>query len=67
MTLEFLRQYFMLTKLMPKTCVFYNRRFAIEKDQSSMYNGKFRHVSHRHNSVKHLLSNENFHKLYKIK
>jgi hypothetical protein len=23
-----------------------------------MYNGKFKHIHHRHNTVKHLLSNE---------
>jgi hypothetical protein len=39
----------------PKYC---DSQSAIERTQSSMYNGMSRHVHHRYNIVKHLLLNK---------
>jgi len=36
----------------PKYC---DSQLAIERAQSSMYNGKSRHIRHKYNIVKHLL------------
>jgi len=57
MNLEFLRGYSMLAKTSLIICVHCDNQSAIGMTQSSMYNGKFRHIHHRYNIVKHLLSN----------
>ena len=38
--------------------VYCDSQSAIGKTQSNMYNGKSRHICHRHNTVKNLLSND---------
>ena len=42
---------------MPTICINYDSKSAIGRAQSSMYNGKSRHIRRRHNTIKQLLSN----------
>ena len=42
---------------MPTICIHYDSQSAIGRAQSHMYNGKFRHIRQRQNTVRHLLSN----------
>jgi hypothetical protein len=44
-------------KPMPAICVHCDNQSAIERVQSSMYNGRSRHIHHRYNTIKNLLSN----------
>ena len=41
---------------MPTICINYDSKSAIGRAQSSMYNGKSRHIRRRHNTIKQLLS-----------
>ena len=40
----------------PPICIHCDSQFAIGRAQSSMYNGKSRHISRRHNTIRKLLS-----------
>ena len=42
---------------MPAICIHCDNQSAIGRAQSHIYNGKFRHIRRRHNTVKQLLSN----------
>ena len=44
---------------MPAICIHCDSQSAIGKAQNDMYNSKSRHIRHRHNTVRQLLSNEN--------
>jgi hypothetical protein len=57
-TLRFLKEYSMLTKIIPIIYVHCDKLLIIGRAQSSMYNGKSRHIHCRYNNVKYLLSNE---------
>ena len=37
-------------------CIHYDSQFAIGRAQNIMYNGKSRHILHRHNTIRQLLS-----------
>ena len=41
---------------MPPICIHCDSQSAIGKAQSNMYNGKFRHIRRRHNTIRQLLS-----------
>ena len=41
---------------MPPICIHCDSQSAIGRAQSSMYNGKSRHIRRRHNTIKQLLS-----------
>ena len=43
---------------MPTICIHCDSQFAIGRAQSDMYNGKSRHICHRHNTVRQFISNE---------
>ena len=43
-------------KLVPPICIHCDSQFSICRSQNSMYNGKSRHIYHRHNTIKQLLS-----------
>jgi hypothetical protein len=38
-------------------CVHCDSQLTIKKAQSSMYNSKYRYIHHKHNTIKHFLSN----------
>ena len=40
----------------PPICIHCDSQFSICRAQSSMYNGKSRHIRRRHNTIKQLLS-----------
>ena len=42
----------------PAICIHCDSQFAIGRAQNDIYNGKSRHIRHRHNTVRQLLSNE---------
>ena len=42
---------------MPAICFHCDSQSAIDRVQNHMYNGKSRHICHRHNTVRQLLSN----------
>ena len=42
---------------MPEICIHCDSQSAIDRAQNDMYNGKSRHIRHRHNTVRQLLSN----------
>ena len=42
---------------MPAICIHCDSQSMIGRAQSSMYNGKSRHIYHRHNTVRQLLAN----------
>jgi uncharacterized membrane protein len=44
-------------KLVSTICIYCDSRSAIKGSQSCMYNDKSRHIHHKHNIIKHLLSN----------
>ena len=41
---------------MPPICIHCDNKFSISKAQSSMYNGKSKHIRRRHNTITQLLS-----------
>ena len=41
---------------MPPICIHYDNQSDIGRAQSSMDNGKSRHIRHRHNTIRQLLS-----------
>ena len=41
---------------MPKKCIHCDSQSAIGRAQNNMYNGKFRHIHRRHNTIRQLLS-----------
>ena len=41
----------------PTICIHCDNQAAISRTQNFIYNGKSRHIRHRHNTVKQLLSN----------
>ena len=41
---------------MPPLCIHYDSQSTIGRAQSRMYNGKSRHIRHRHNTIRQLLS-----------
>ena len=41
---------------MPPICIHCDSQSAIGRAQNSMYNGKSRHIRHRHNTIRQLLS-----------
>ena len=41
---------------MPSIFIHYDSQFSINRVQNSMYNSKSRHISHRHNTIRQLLS-----------
>ena len=59
---EWLRQFLedipMWSKPVPPICIHCDSQSAIGRAQSTMYNGKSRHIRRRHNSVRQLLSND---------
>ena len=59
---EWLRQFLEDIQIWPKPmstiCIHCDSQSIIGRAQSGMYNGKSRHIHHRHNTVKQLLSNE---------
>ena len=54
---HFLEDIPMWPKPVPAICVHCDSQSAIGRAQSHMYNGKFRHIRRRHNTIKQLLSN----------
>ena len=42
---------------MPSICIHCDSQSAIGRAQNSMYNGKSRHIRHRHNTIRQLLLN----------
>ena len=44
------------SKPMPPICIHCDSQSAIGRAQNSMYNGKFRHIRRRHNTIRQLLS-----------
>jgi len=44
-------------KLVSTICIYCDSQSAIKGAQSCMYNDKSRHIHHKHNIIKHLLSN----------
>ena len=43
-------------KPMPPICIHCDSQFSIDRAQNSMYNGKSRHIRHKHNIIRQLLS-----------
>ena len=43
-------------KPVPPICIHYDSQSAIGREKNSMYNGKSRHICHRHNTIRELLS-----------
>ena len=43
-------------KPMPSICIHCDSQSSVVKAQNSMYNGKFRHIHCRHNTIRQLLS-----------
>ena len=41
---------------MPSICIHCNSQYAIGRVQNSIYNDKSRHIPHRHNTIRQLLS-----------
>ena len=41
---------------MPLICIHCDNQSAISRTQNSIYNGKSRHIRHRHNTIRQLLS-----------
>ena len=41
---------------MPPICIHYDSQSVIGRAQSNMYNDKSRHIRHRHNTIRQLLS-----------
>ena len=58
---EWLRQFLedipIWPKPVPAICIHCDSQYAIGRAQNDMYNGKSRHISRRHNTVRQLLSN----------
>ena len=44
-------------RLVPPICIHCDTQYAIGRAQSSMYNGKSRHIRRSHNTIRQLLSN----------
>ena len=42
-------------KPMPQICIHCDNQFYIGRAQNNMYNGKSRHIRHRHNTIRQLL------------
>ena len=43
-------------RLVPLICIYCDSQFAIGRAQSNIYNGWSRHIRHRHNTIRQLLS-----------
>ena len=43
-------------KTVPPICIHCDSQYAIGRAQNIMYNGKSRHILHRHNTIRQLLS-----------
>ena len=43
-------------RIVPPICIHCDSQSALVRAQSSMYNGKSRHIHHRHNTIRQLLS-----------
>ena len=43
-------------KSVPRICIHWDSQSAIGRAQNSMYNGKYRHILCRHNTIRQLLS-----------
>ena len=43
-------------KPVPLTCIHYDSQSVIGRAQNSIYNGKSRHIRHKHNTIRQLLS-----------
>ena len=41
---------------MPPICIHCDSQFSIDRAQNSMHNGKSRHIRHKHNTIRQLLS-----------
>ena len=41
---------------MPTICIYFDNQSAIGRAQSNMYNGKFRYICRRYNTIRQLLS-----------
>jgi len=55
---QFLKDITLWQKPVPAICIHCDNQAAISRVQNFIYNGKSRHIRHRHNTVKQLLSNE---------
>ena len=53
---HFLEDILRWLRLVPPICIYCDSLFAIGRAQSSMYNGKSRHIRRRHNTIRQLLS-----------
>ena len=42
-------------KLVPLICIYCDNQFAIGRAQTNIYNGKSRHICHKHNTIRQLL------------
>ena len=47
----------MWPKLVTAICIHCDSQAALTRAKNSIYNGKSRHIRHRHNTIKQLLSN----------
>ena len=43
---------------MPPICLYCDSQYVVGRAQNSMYNGKYRHICHRHNTTSQLLAIE---------
>ena len=55
---QFLKDIPIWPKPVPTICIYCDSQSAIGRAQNDMYNDKSRHIRHRHNTVRQLLSNE---------
>ena len=55
---QFLKDIPLWEKSVPAICIHCDNQATISRAQNFIYNGKTRRIHHRHNTVKHLLSNE---------
>jgi len=55
---QFLKDIPLWSKSVPAICIHCDNQAAISRAQNFIYNGKFRHIRRKHNTVKQLLSNE---------
>ena len=55
---QFLKDISLWPKPVPTICIHCDNQAAISRAQNFIYNGKSRHIYHRHNIVRQLLSNE---------
>ena len=53
----FLEDILLWPKPVPVICIHCDNQATISRAQNFIYNGKSRHIRHRHNTVKQLLSN----------